>query len=408
MKILPVYALSYNSISRPHNDVSHRVKLSGLSKDTVSFGYLFESVPQDMQIYRSIGKSEFEKLMNGESVSTQGYVTSSPKGWGTREWVGGYSYGRDVENTYFVTFKKGRFLISSRRDDEFDTRYGINRSYSLEDVENIRKGVNAHGELVWSQDFENDKIKDIQDKKLRITILIDSLKQNNKSDNISLIGELLSYSKEFPQIAHLYSDFADFSNTHDVNNLVELIDYSGGIEYLPIYDRCLKSFIEGTPVYLDIRLDYLRNNGGDYEFNLLFDSLDKNIFGEDALANAFSNLADENKYKLLYDKLSQTPKGLYILSAILCRKLPTNNVLNEARKVLSDCYNYQQRATELNEAERFKLTCAVDTAISILARAKDKKAIPIIEKFLEGMKYNICYKYDAEDAIEQILKVHSS
>ena len=202
MKISPISLLNYR---KPIN-TSSKQKLHGLKQDTVSFGIFMGYLPKDTQIYRCIGEEEYQKLLNNESISSSGFVTTNPQGWAATNWFDGFMpFNRGHYNHYFITFKKNRFSqIADFRDSIKDTKCKIFEDYSLDDIENIRKGNNAHGELVWAENFEEEKEKDILNKKETISWLIDLYNSNfSKIDKRKIKDELLSYQKEFPEIGEI-------------------------------------------------------------------------------------------------------------------------------------------------------------------------------------------------------------
>lgn len=73
------------------------------------------------------------------------------------------------------------------RYNEKDTRYGID-SYFLEDVANIREGSNAHGKLVYAENFEDVKQEDLKQKKAEIYGLKDIIINSNDNNAENLLG----------------------------------------------------------------------------------------------------------------------------------------------------------------------------------------------------------------------------
>ena len=197
MKILPIRPNYYR---KPINTITPHSK-------NISFGIFNGYIPNDTQIYRCIGEEEYQKLINNESISSSGFVTTSPKGWAATNWNNGFiPYNKGSFNHYFITFKKGIFSkIADLRDSAKDTKHKIYEPYSLSDIENIRKGNNAHGELVWAENFEEEKAKDVTEKKQKISWLLLLLKSNTcPIDRNTIVDELLSYRTEFPEIEIRY------------------------------------------------------------------------------------------------------------------------------------------------------------------------------------------------------------
>ena len=106
----------------------------------------------------------------------------------------------------FITFKKGRFSkVADFRDSNKDTKYKIFESYSLDDIKNIRKGNNVRGELVWAENFEEEKKKDVLEKKETIMWLNNLLQaSSSKIDKRIIKNELLSYQREFPELIEIF------------------------------------------------------------------------------------------------------------------------------------------------------------------------------------------------------------
>lgn len=249
MKIASINPLNHFKFNLQQKQVCE-VKIQSLQMDTISFGYLNKKVPKDIQLYRCIGESEYQKLINGETISSSGYATSSPKGWQANGWNDGFTPSDSFSNCYFITFKTGRFEdIIDKRDEEEDTRYGIYDDYSIEDISNIREGFNTHGELVWAENFEEAKEKDIKHKKEEITRLIKIIKNNYQNHNKEdVIDELISYGKEFPEIVNLFKQCVDFSDNEQVNDFADIIASLSDDKFLSDFRKCMEYYLNGyTP-----------------------------------------------------------------------------------------------------------------------------------------------------------------
>lgn len=199
MKISPVFLNKYETklISKSNNVVRTKNISFASSKNKASSG---------LQLYRCIGEKEYQKLIHNEAVATLGFVTSNPKGFWGDNWNNGYiPQGCDRSNCYFITFKQDVF-DKVTNDSIFisDKRYRIYQEYSLKDIKNIRRGNNIHGELVWAENFEHEKEKDIKNKKQKISILVKLLKYAKiKQIQTPVIDMLMSYKQEFPYIENL-------------------------------------------------------------------------------------------------------------------------------------------------------------------------------------------------------------
>ena len=194
MKISPLMSLNNKKI------------LKTPKTNPIRFGVFMGYALNDIQLFRCIGEDEFQKLIKGESVLSSGFVTTNPMGWGATDWINGFvPFNKGKLNYYFITFKKGRFSqIADFRDSNKDTKYKIFESYSLDDIKDIRKGNNARGELIWAENFEEEKKKDVLEKKETIMWLNSMLQANNpKIDKRTIKNELLGYQKEFPELIKL-------------------------------------------------------------------------------------------------------------------------------------------------------------------------------------------------------------
>ena len=156
MKIskIGLIGLSRNIVKAKRTD---HVKLQPLASDTVSFGNSTTAKQEPRKAYRCIGESEYKKLIAGEKVKSSGFFSHEPMGWASEGWTDGFASKKDdVADTYFVTFNYDKFT-----GDEIELGWNnskiFKRAYSIDDIIEIRKGFNVHGELVWSRDFEKDK-----------------------------------------------------------------------------------------------------------------------------------------------------------------------------------------------------------------------------------------------------------
>ena len=100
MKISPITFSRFNNrFIQKQNNISN-LKYRILQCDTISFGYLDEEVPTNLQLYRCIGENEYQKLINGETIESSGYATSDERGWLAKNW-----------HTGFFSHSKGSFYI---------------------------------------------------------------------------------------------------------------------------------------------------------------------------------------------------------------------------------------------------------------------------------------------------------
>lgn len=313
--------ISFLKIPNNYECKIHNCKPSNYvsSGDVVSFGYLNCDIDDNLQVYRSISQSELSKLLKGEKVHCKGYVTSDPRGWGALDWNSGYINNKS-EPVYFVKFKKGCLHLRDIRDHENDTRYGFSGIYSLNNVETIHIGANAHGEIVYASDFEKtvkeDKVKKIS----KIKHLINSINTiNDSSERKTLFDELSSYCREFPEIVSEFSDKVDYLNTEDMLGFTTMINAADSDEHLPLFRKCLHSYLLGvTPS--NASLAYFIRHGKKEDLSLIFDLLDSNIFNGFAIGNLLASIADENDKNFILENLSSTnlsaltAKTVYFLS----------------------------------------------------------------------------------------------
>lgn len=173
------------------NKIAYKPNFSS-KPDVVSFSSRHIT---DTQLYRCINADEFKKLLNLEKISGPFYATSDKRGWQAKSWVNGYM--ANIKNHFFVKFKKGSIDYTDARNFTNDTRYKI-FEYNLDNVQEIREGHSMHGKLVYSENFDADKAKDLVEKKQSIKDSINNIKQNkNVAESFDI---LQSYSEEFPKL----------------------------------------------------------------------------------------------------------------------------------------------------------------------------------------------------------------
>lgn len=260
--------------------------LSQPNKDTVSFGYInIGPVPEDIQLYRTVGKSEVDVLLKGGKIPSGSYVTSNPKGWLGETWL--RAFGSMNSEPYFITFKTNSLDpkgIKDRRDSLRDTRYGIGE-YSLKNIANIRKGFNIHGELIYAENFEKAKKEDIRYKKAEINKLVESIEKRiekeqkliSKLKNIFTKGkltkenhvffietyiELASYAKEFPKIVDILRPIAEKS-PHQNYYLMYVIKEAARKEDLEYVKSYINNSITNNEIVNDRAMEYVEL----FEFN---------------------------------------------------------------------------------------------------------------------------------------------
>lgn len=407
MKISPIAFLKFNNrFIQKQNNISN-LKYKTLRHDTVSFGYLHEEVPQNIQVYRCIGKEEYLKLLQGESIWSSGYATSDPRGWSASGWNNGFTPSNSDSECYFITFKTGKLDISSRRDNEKDTRYGINDEYSLEDISNIRKGFNTHGELVWAENFEEAKARDIKHKKSEILRLIETAKNGYLNyDKEDVIDELISYSVEFPQITSLFEGSVDFSNGDNVNDFASIISSLNNEEDLPKFRKCMESYLHGVPAKKSV-FSFLAWHGDKSDLDTYMRIADKNKFQPDkTYIDILINLSEEENFKNIISRFdTDRPEDLVLLSYFYESADRTGKYLKKVEKLLLKCDRLRRDLKfSKNEDDRDNLWHTIDTCMYYLIKYGNRDSLSVIEHYCKDDPKLIYKYYDAEYAKKKIEK----
>jgi hypothetical protein len=356
MKISPITILRFNKINTKIQRINN-TKLQPLKKDTVSFGHFIPTeVPDDIQLYRCIGKEEYQKLVNGETVFSSGYATSDPKGWEARGWNDGFIPSGSNSEQYFITFKTDRsFDVTDERQFENETRYRIMDEYSLDDIENIRKGRNVHGELVWAENFEEEKKKDIEHKKSEISKLIAKIEKGcENSERKNIIDELASYVKEFPEIVELFEKFVDYNNEEDINDLNYLISKSDSDKFLSQYRRkCLNSIEDGVVSNSNFYNYLIDNNNID---TVIKELNDDNIDNLIVLSEYIYSVDKDGKY-------SDIIKNILNKAYSFCENLQENDdeTENKINYILDPCIEYLEKFDNNASTDTLESFCQDDT-----------------------------------------------
>lgn len=341
---------------------SNLPKLKQLNKDTITFTHSFKP-KSDLQLYRCIGESEFKALLNNETINFA-YSTSDPKGWLASNWRSGFTNIGNKKN-YFVTFKKfdNEEMIFDRRDDENDTRYLIDE-YNLSNVESIRKGYNAHGELVYAQDFETAQKLDKINKQKEIKRLVDELKiiqQKNCAKNgdieiqkqkriKEIYDELGSYAKEFGEIVDILKPLSSKDN-ETKKLLLEVIELADRQEDLPFVRKTLREFLDDDFSISSTYLIYKYGTKDDIGLLLDISKSDKN---EAYVGCALAKLADEEHYSIIEQMyLSGTPKTQNDLIDYFKRLQDKGKILKIARMTLEMYGVFQNIMTPMVKYECF-------------------------------------------------------
>ena len=387
MKIIPTNLYSYKTNSNQYIKQSSigsytRPTLRYLQGDIICFKGIEQDAPEDIQLYRCIGESEFQKLITGELISSSGYATSSPMGWQAKYWDSAFG-ARKKDSSYFITFKKCFKDIMDRRDSEKDTRFSIEEKYSLKNIENIRKGINAHGEIVWAENFEKTKKEDVEVKEREINKLVGMCRQGiPSSKRKEIIAELVSYTREFPNIVELYEPLVDYNKAEDVNNLAYLISEANDGKYLPIYRKCLDCYangIEPNNKSYAFLVKQGKREAGDLDriFNLIQNQ--KYNYTSD-LCNALVNLTDEDEIETIVQKLNNnTPSYMNILSEYLLKKDSKGKFLKTVETLFAKTCN-PSKEIEDSFDDFLENSCANTNCMRYLENFGNANTIIFLEK----------------------------
>ena len=396
MKISPIMLFKYNKyIQKPNN--TYNFKYKTLQKDIISFGCIDEELPANLQLYKRINEEEYQKLLQGESVLSSGYVTSDERGWGAKNWHSGISSLKD-EN-YFITFKPDTLKFHSKRDNEDGTRYGLDEEYSLDNISNIRKGYHAHGELIWAENFDEAKKEDIEHKKGEIQKCIGILKSDyTEKEKDKAIDELLSYGEEIPQISDLFEKYVDYTNENDVNNLVYLINKLNNERDLPKYRKCLESYVNGVPAK-EYALDFLQFYGDESDLDKAMQLIDKKTINSPIkIGIILANLSEEKDYPKIINKYSTDKlQDLAILTNFIVNINQDGKYLKKIEEILSNCEKLRQNTEHLTQEEEFNLWTAIDNCMSYLVEYGDENTLSLVELHCQNNTETIYGYYDAAD-----------
>ena len=245
--------------------------------DVVSFGSFYGKKFEEV-LYRAIGKSELDELFKPKGrIGGHKYTTGNPMGWGAKNWDAGFKYG--YKDYYFVQFKKNHFDLMDvydASDYAEDSRFVITKGYSLDDIDVIREGTNAHGKIIWAS--SDDVIKeDTQTKVMSIFRLLKQLMttKDEISQNQAII-EISSYVKEFPQLIKPLLPLAEKDNEFG-RKLLFVINKSEDKSYLNFVKSYLKRFTE-FPEKMQIHdssLFYIARHGSSKDLDLVLDVMKK-------------------------------------------------------------------------------------------------------------------------------------
>lgn len=375
-------------------------KIKTLNKDTISFGHLNEPIPKDLQLYRCIGESEYKALLNGETINFA-YSTSDPRGWEAWDWHNGFNAGK--KDIYFVTYKTiDEDLIMDKRDYAKDTRYMVDE-YNLTNVKNIRKGYNAHGVLVYAENFESALNSDKKEKTKEINRLIGDIKATkktlalvrrttsktiqgkiNSSEELEykklkkIYDELASYAEEFPDVVDKLKPVSK-DDIYCKKFLPDVIRDANRQEDLQLARNILRELLDKNLPIDEVVL--IGEYGSNEDVDLLLDiaKSDKNKAWVDI---ALSKIADTKSYPIIEDTYLN---GNAKVQEKMIEFFEGKDALKIARLTLEKYKNNKREITPYVKYHCF----------GILGRKGSLEDIPLLEKW---------DSFDAEEEIKKIKK----
>lgn len=349
------------------------------SCDIVSFGNFYGKFEE--VLYRAIGKSELDELLkpNGRILGHK-YTTGNPMGWGARDWDAGFKYGQ--KDYFFVQFKKNHFdniHVYNASDYSTDSRYVITKGYSLEDIEAIREGTNAHGKIIWASSEEIIQ----EDKQAKITSIFRLLKQllSTKDETIQnrSIVEISSYAKEFPQLIQPLIPLAK-ADSNFAHKLLFVIGASDNKSYLNFVKSYFKQFIQNYDKMKihDSSLIFMSHHASNQDLELVLKVMEKD---KDIMYHSYGNVLA----KILEDKdipqmLKLVDSSNYsiqnaILRSYICKE-DKKTTLKIARNLLS-----KYSSLDKNTIKEDELKSLLSTITEVMSKYGTKKDIPLMKPF---------------------------
>lgn len=280
------------------------------------------------QLYRMIGKEEYEKLIKGEHVISPDYntifVTNNPNG---------VAANTRTKERYFVTFKLKddldlfcRNFLASTKKRNIDAHnienaeYCIDEGYSLADVENIRKN-NVKGQIVYAEDIAKAIAADKQQKQEIIDALIQKTRSGSEEEIKESLDKLDKYCDEFPTIAASVSHLLGNSNFDIHGKVFSIILQSGDRSHIKTVTSYIdnQKTIGNSPLRANLLNCLIRfgdNEHLDYVLKLFEQCSDYFEFFD--LADAFSKFAKPTDIeKILKYKDSPQPEQQRALLRII-------------------------------------------------------------------------------------------
>ena len=403
MKIFQINSNNYKNIFKIKQSRHFNTKINSLKTDIVSFKSVKqEEIPKDIQLYRCIGEEEYQSLLNGNKIKSSGFVTSDAKGWHATDWHDGFKSQSQAFDSYFITFKKGRFKnIQDKRISIgkcSDSRYRIDEEYSLEDIDNIRQGFNTHGKIVWAENLEEKIRQDTELKKREISRLIDIIKNQYKNSSRKVvINELGSYAREFPEIIKEIERYIDFEKEEDVNDFAYLINKADNGQYLPEYRRCINAYLNGIWANSNLFI-FLSRHGGKEDLSFVLDLLDKEtiIKSPQTVCSALNSVANKDDYEEIFERLNKDDiNNIAILLQYTIEGDENGEHIEDIKKILLNCYRlYLNNCTGkyLIYDGIFSLSAVVNKCLEYMEKyANDEESINIIKLFCSNEKQYLFY-----------------
>ena len=300
-----------------------QVKFNTYPCDQVCFTGGLKANKFKATLYRAVDKAEVDALLSGDNVGNVKYVTTDKRGWGAKNWISGFASERN--NVCFIQFKDNwfdDFDVYNACDHSRDTRYILNRAYTIDDVEVIREGANSHGKIIWAR--SNDIIdKDLQIKTSEIFQILKRIIDNKKGVVSEDVYELSSYINEFPNIAQPLLERVSKDKTF-AYEMMYLFEKSNSQEYYPYVKNYVKGFRK-DPQNCELNeyaICYMGDHGSNRDLELLFDVMkkDQNRISH-SYPYAFYKLAKPKDYQMFIKFLDSPEAWMQDLMLCTIRKI---------------------------------------------------------------------------------------
>lgn len=378
-----------------------------LTKDTVSFGYLDERVDPNLQLYRCISESEFKNLLKGDTFHSK-YATSDPRGWRAKNWDNGFVYVGTKEPVYFITFKTGRLDIDSRRDSTKDTRYGI-EEYTIDDVQNVREGNNAHGKIVYAKNLDEAREKDKKEKEERISELKQALaNKKDQKEREKIWDELASFAHEFPFLVEETEQFVNSENESDLNSYIFLIQKADDEKYMPIYKKCLNTLLKNNMEIKPKVLSYFAKYAKNEDLETLFQIADSKKTKKYKYAKFFAKfMQDEETSKRIIERFkNKDNESLLLLADCLKNDNEDGKHLGLFREILSNCTKPKDDIAvdddDYDDTPEFIYKLILETCAKEIGKFGNESDISLLKGFVNKQKPESYPSNDILCAIDEI------